>query len=171
MRCPFCAHEEDRVLDTRSVAGGRAIRRRRECLGCARRFTTYEQIEELQVMVVKKDQRREPFDRAKVLGGLKAACQKRPVSIATLEGVAEDIERALYNQLRREVPTAEIGEMVVEHLRRLDPVAYVRFASVYRAFQDPAQFRELVDAIAAQPARKDVELKHGDPQSRRSSQP
>jgi transcriptional repressor NrdR len=168
MRCPFCAHEEDRVLDTRSVAGGREIRRRRECLGCARRFTTYEHIEEQQVMVVKTDQRREPFDRAKVLGGLKAACQKRPVSTATLEGVAEDIERALYNQLRREVPTAEIGEMVVEHLRRLDPVAYVRFASVYRAFQDPAQFRELVDAIATQPARKEVEPKQGDPQSRRT---
>ena len=152
MRCPFCGFEEDRVLDTRSVAGARAIRRRRECLKCARRFTTYEQIEELQLMVVKKDQRRETFDRTKILAGLKTACQKRPVSMTTLESITDDIERTLYNQFRKEVLAAEIGEMVMERLRKLDPVAYVRFASVYRAFEDLDQFRELVEAVETQPA-------------------
>jgi transcriptional repressor NrdR len=150
MRCPYCSHEEDRVLDTRSAAAGRAIRRRRECLNCARRFTTYEEVEELQLMVVKKDQRREPFDRAKILVGLKAACQKRPVSTATLDGAVDDIERTLYNKFRKEVRAEEIGELVIQCLQCLDSVAYVRFASVYRAFEDPEQFREIVDALAVQ---------------------
>ena len=119
-------------------------------MGCCRRFTTYEQIEELQLMVVKKDERREAFDRNKILRGLKAASSKRPVSTSALEGVVEDIERTLYNQFRREVSSAVIGQMVVEHLRRIDSVAYVRFASVYQAFVDPGQFRELVDALAGQ---------------------
>jgi len=106
-------------------------------------------------MVVKKDQRREAFDRSKILVGLKAACQKRAISTATLERVTDDIERALYNQLRREVRAEEIGEMVMEHLQKLDPVAYVRFASVYRAFQDPEQFREIVDALATPAPRRE----------------
>ena len=154
MRCPFCGYEEDKVLDTRSVAGSRAIRRRRECLKCARRYTTYEQIEDLQLMVVKKDERREPFERGKILGGLKAACQKRPISTAALEAMADDIERTLYNQFRKEVRASEIGELVMAHLRPLDPVAYVRFASVYQVFADASQFRELVDALVVQNPRK-----------------
>ena len=163
MRCPFCSHEEDRVLDTRTVAAGRAIRRRRECLECGRRFTTHEQIEEMQLMVIKKDLRREAFERGKVLGGLKAACQKRPVSIQTLEAVADDIERTLYNQFRREVAAAEIGDLVMEHLRGTDSVAYVRFASVYRSFADPQQFRDLVDALAGHPRRSEEAPNADDP--------
>ncbi len=164
MRCPFCGHEEDRVLDTRSTTGARAIRRRRECIACERRFTTYEQIEEQQLIVVKKDQRREPFDRNKLMGGLKAACQKRPVATSTLESIIDDIERTLYNDPRREIKASEIGAMVMEHLRTVDSVAYVRFASVYQAFADPAQFREFVDSLAHQhPLREPPLSPHEDP--------
>lgn len=162
MRCPFCGHEEDRVLDTRSTTGARAIRRRRECLVCERRFTTYEQIEEQQLIVVKKDQRREPFDRNKLMGGLKAACQKRPVSTGTLEAIIDDIERSLYNDPRREIRASEIGAMVMEHLRAADSVAYVRFASVYLAFADPAQFREFVDALAQQHPHRETQSELGE---------
>ena len=147
MRCPFCGYQEDRVIESRAVRDGEAIRRRRECLSCARRFTTYEQIEEIQPMVVKKDQRREPFDRSKILRSMLTACEKRPISVETLEQVADRIETELYESGRREVNSAEIGEKVIEALHALDQVAYVRFASVYRQFEDISQFKEIVDRL------------------------
>jgi len=147
MRCPFCGYQEDRVIESRAVRDGEAIRRRRECLSCARRFTTYEQIEETQPMVVKKDQRREPFDRSKILRGMLTACEKCPISVETLEQIADRIETALYESGRREVNSAEIGEKVIEALHQLDQVAYVRFASVYRQFEDISQFKEIVDRL------------------------
>jgi len=147
MKCPYCGHKDDKVLDSRSIREGEGIRRRRECLACGRRFTTYEQIEEMRLMVVKKDERREPFDRSKILKGMVTACEKRPVSVAQLEAAVDEIERALYNRGDKEVRSAEIGDMVIEKLRRLDRVAYVRFASVYRQFEDVTQFKELVDVL------------------------
>lgn len=135
------------MLDSRSVRDGEAVKRRRECLRCARRFTTYEHIEDIQVMVIKKDLRREPFDRAKVLRGMTTACEKRPVSVDALEAAVDDIERAIYNSGRREVSSGEIGDMVIEALKHLDQVAYVRFASVYRQFEDVTQFKEIVDVL------------------------
>ena len=147
MKCPFCGFQEDRVLDSRSVREGEAIKRRRECLNCGRRFTTYEEIEEMRILVVKKDQRREPFERAKLLRGMLAACEKRPVSAETLEEVADEIERSIYNSGQRETSSAEIGEMVMDRLRRLDRVAFVRFASVYREFEDVTQFKEIIDVL------------------------
>lgn len=147
MKCPYCGHKDDKVLDSRSTREGEGIRRRRECLGCARRFTTYEEIEEMRLTVVKKDQSREPFDRSKILKGMLTACEKRPVSVAQLESAVDDIERALHNRGDKEVGSAEIGDMVIEKLRRLDQVAYIRFASVYRQFEDVTQFKELVDHV------------------------
>jgi transcriptional repressor NrdR len=147
MKCPYCQFMEDRVLDSRVVRDGEAIKRRRECLQCGRRYTTYELIEERRVMVVKKDGRREPFDRSKILRGLEVACRKRPVSAATLEEIVDEIERQLYDRGEHEANAAVIGEMVVEALRNVDPVAYVRFASVYRDFQDLTQFQELVERL------------------------
>ena len=147
MRCPFCGYQEDRVIESRAVRDGEAIRRRRECLSCARRFTTYEQIEETQPMVVKKDQRREPFDRSKILRSMLIACEKRPISVETLEQVADRIETELYESGRREVNSVEIGEKVIEALHALDQVAYVQFASVYRQFEDISQFKEIVDRL------------------------
>jgi len=144
MKCPFCAHLEDKVVDSREGKDGRVIRRRRECLGCARRFTSYERIDEIAFMVVKKDERREPYDRGKILAGLARACQKRPVSPSSLEGIADEIEQILQASGEREIAAQVIGEKVMERLRQLDTVAYVRFASVYRQFQDVDQFmREL----------------------------
>jgi len=144
MKCPFCSHLEDKVVDSREGKDGQVIRRRRECLGCERRFTSYERIDEIALMVVKKDERREPYDRNKVLGGLRRACEKRPVSPQALEAIADRIEQMLQDTTEREIPTRVIGETVMEALRDLDTVAYVRFASVYRQFQDVDQFmREL----------------------------
>jgi transcriptional repressor NrdR len=144
MKCPFCGHIEDKVVDSREGKDGQVIRRRRECLGCERRFTSYERIDEIPLMVVKKDERREPYDRNKVLGGLRRACEKRPVSPPALEAIADRIEQILQESTEREIPTRVIGETVMEALRDLDTVAYVRFASVYRQFQDVDQFmREL----------------------------
>lgn len=150
MKCPYCGHKDDKVLDSRSTREGEGIRRRRECLACARRFTTYEEIEEMRLTVVKKDERREPFDRSKIFKGMLTACEKRPVSIAQLEAAVDDIERALYNRGDKEVRSVEIGDMVIEKLRRLDQVAYIRFASVYRQFEDVTQFKELVDVLDKQ---------------------
>ena len=141
------------MLDSRSVRDGEAVKRRRECLRCARRFTTYEHIEEMQVMVIKKDLRREPFDRGKVLRGMRTACEKRPVSVEALEAAVDDIERAIYNSGRREISSAEIGDMVIEALKHLDQVAYVRFASVYRQFEDVTQFKEIVDVLGGRKRR------------------
>ena len=150
MKCPYCGHKDDKVLDSRSTREGEGIRRRRECLGCARRFTTYEEIEEMRLVVVKKDERRQPFDRSKILKGMLTACEKRPVSVAQLEAAVVEIERALYNRGEKEVRSVEIGDMVIEKLRRLDQVAYIRFASVYRQFEDVTQFKELVDVLDKQ---------------------
>lgn len=153
MKCPFCGHQDDKVLSSRTVKAGEAIRRRRECLACSRRFTTFEQIEEMRVMVVKRDQRREPFDRNKVLKGLMVACEKRPVGMDTLEGIADDIERAVHDSGSNEIESLEIGEMVAEALRKVDQIAYVRFASVYRQFEDVGQFREIVDVLGGRRRR------------------
>ncbi len=136
MRCPFCKEEKSRVVDSRSAGDGFVIRRRRECLECGRRYTTYERIEETPLRVIKKEGSRVPFDRRKILTGLIKACEKRPISISALEDVTDKIERRINERYEREVPSREIGEMVMEELSRLDQVAYVRFASVYRDFKD-----------------------------------
>lgn len=136
MKCPFCGYEEDKVIDTRQIDDGTSIRRRRECLKCGRRFTTYEKIETIPIMVIKKDKSRQPFSREKILNGLMRACEKRPVSVADLEGIVNEIESYIYNSTQREITSKEIGEMVMAKLKELDEVAYVRFASVYRQFTD-----------------------------------
>jgi transcriptional repressor NrdR len=153
MKCPYCGYLEDHVLDSRGIREGAAIKRRRECLRCERRYTTYEEIEELRLQVIKKDGRREPFDRGKVLRGLQLACQKRPVSAETLVRLVEEIERHAQDLGEREVAAAVIGERVMEALRQLDPVAYVRFASVYRDFQDATQFQEIVERLRSEGRR------------------
>jgi transcriptional repressor NrdR len=149
VKCPFCAEVENKVIDSRLSNQGAVIRRRRECLGCQRRFTTYERVEEILPMVVKKDGRREAFDRQKVLEGLRLACQKRPVGADQLEAVVDGIERRLQEMGEKEVPTSVIGEAVMRELARLDEVAYVRFASVYRSFKDLGEFMsELKELIS-----------------------
>lgn len=140
MRCPFCGHLKDKVVDSRETGAGDAIRRRRECLDCGRRFTSYERVEEIPYFVVKKDGRREPFDRHKLLQGLHRACEKRPVPARALEAIVEEIEQALAEGPDREIEARAIGEKVMERLRELDKVAYVRFASVYRQFEDVEEF-------------------------------
>ena len=147
MRCPFCSLNNDRVVDSRESRDGVTIRRRRECLECGRRFTSYEQIEDIPYLVVKTDGRREDFSRAKLLGGLRKACQKRPVPAKAQEDIVEEIERRLHLKEEREMSTREIGAMVMERLRELDPVAYVRFASVYRRFEDIGAFVEEVQSL------------------------
>ena len=140
MKCPFCNHIEDKVVDSRETKEGDTIRRRRECLGCERRFTTYERIDEVPYMVVKKDGRREKFDRQKVLGGLLKACEKRPVSMTRLSEMVNRVESKVSDSPDREISTTDIGEYLMEGLRDLDKIAYVRFASVYRDFQDEQAF-------------------------------
>ncbi len=140
MKCPFCADTENRVIDSRISKEGNAIRRRRECAACGKRFTTYEFVEEVLPMVVKKDGRREAFDRAKILAGIKKACEKRPVSIDAIEAVVDRIERACQESQLKEVPSTFVGERVMQELHDLDKVAYVRFASVYRQFRDANEF-------------------------------
>ena len=140
MKCPFCGYEEDRVIDTRQIDDGTTIRRRRECLKCLRRFTTYEKIETIPVMVIKKDKSRQPFNRDKILTGLMRACEKRPVSVSDLENIVNEIESYIYNSTQKEITSREIGEMVMAKLKDLDEVAYVRFASVYRQFTDLNSF-------------------------------
>lgn len=148
MKCPFCHDLENRVIDSRLSKAGDLIRRRRECFHCKRRFTTYERVEEMLPMVVKKDGRREVFDRQKIVSGLKKACEKRPVSIAAIEETADRIEQALQERSDKEVPSSVIGEAVMRELHTLDKVAYVRFASVYRSFKDVGEFmRELEELI------------------------
>ena len=147
MRCPFCGHLEDKVVDSRESREGEAIRRRRECLGCGRRFTSYERVEEVPIVVVKKDGRREPFDRAKLLKGLLAACQKRPVSLARLEELATDIQAKLLDRPDREIRSRDLGEVVMDELKGLDQVAYVRFASVYRDFKDLPDFVKALEEV------------------------
>ena len=144
MKCPFCAYLESKVVDSRPADEGASIRRRRECLSCQKRFTTYETMESLPLMVVKKDGSRQSFDRNKVMNGLIRACEKRPVSFSTMEEIVNEIEQTLQNEMEREVSSAEIGELVMERLKKVDEVSYVRFASVYRQFKDINTFmREL----------------------------
>ena len=140
MKCPFCNHIEDKVVDSRESREGDAIRRRRQCLDCERRFTTYERIDEVPYMVIKKDGRREKFDRQKVLSGLLKACEKRPVSMGRLAELVDQVEGKVTDSADREISTIEIGEMLMDTLRDLDKIAYVRFASVYRDFQDEQAF-------------------------------
>jgi transcriptional repressor NrdR len=140
MTCPFCGHREDKVIDSRESKEGESIRRRRQCLACERRFTTYERCDEVPYMVIKKDGRREKFDRQKVLNGLLRACEKRPVSIARLAELVDEAESALSESPERELPTTLIGELLMDRLKLLDKIAFVRFASVYRDFQDVGEF-------------------------------
>ena len=140
MKCPFCAHQEDKVIDSRESKEGDAIRRRRQCLGCERRFTTYEKIDEIPYMVVKKDGRREKFERQKILNGLLKACEKRPISITKLAAIVDKVEARLADNSERELSTTDVGEILMDELRGLDKIAYVRFASVYRDFQDEQAF-------------------------------
>ena len=140
MRCPFCENLDTRVIDSRPTEEGHATRRRRECDNCNKRFTTYEKVEEMIFMVIKKDGSREAFDRNKVMNGIIKACEKRPVSIASIEKIVDDIERGLNNMMEKEVESKLIGEVIMEHLKELDEVAYVRFASVYRQFKDVNTF-------------------------------
>ncbi len=149
MRCPFCGHLESKVVDSRSSKEGDSIRRRRECLKCGRRYTTYERIEEVTQMVIKKDGRREPFDRWKIKSGIIKACEKRPVSLEQVESLIDGVERTLFNSTEHEVSTEVIGQAVMECLKQLDEVAYVRFASVYRQFRDLNEFMsELKNMLA-----------------------
>ena len=136
MKCPFCGHLESKVVDSRPAEEGASIRRRRECLACHKRFTTYETMESLPLMVVKKDGNRQTFDKTKLLNGMIRACEKRPVSYDTLEKIADEIEQELQNSLERETSTERIGELVMDRMKKVDEVAYVRFASVYRQFKD-----------------------------------
>ena len=148
MKCPFCGHIEDKVVDSRESKEGESIRRRRECLSCERRFTTYERVDEIPYMIVKKDGRREKFDRQKVLAGLLRACEKRPVSMNQLESIVNEVEALVMDSPDRECPSREIGQLVMKRLRELDKVAYVRFASVYLDFKDIKEFMdELKDLL------------------------
>jgi len=151
MRCPFCAHGDSRVVDSRDSETGEAIRRRRECLNCRRRFTTYERVESVPLYVVKKDGRREEFDRRKLLSGLLTATKKRDVAPARLEGLVEEIENTLRGRGSIEIPSRELGELVMERLRDIDEIAYVRFASVYRSFKDMSDMRATIEQLLAQP--------------------
>ena len=152
MKCPFCAHMEDKVVDSRESKEGEVIRRRRECLGCGKRFTSYERIDQIPHMVVKKDGRRERFDREKVLAGLQRACEKRPVSTKALEAVVDRVEAMVQESPDREVPSVQVGELLMESLRELDRVAFVRFASVYRDFKDVDQFMATLKGLLERPS-------------------
>ncbi len=154
MKCPFCGYIESKVIDSRPTDEGSRIRRRRECLSCQKRFTTYEIIESVPIVVVKKDRSREAFDRNKLLNGMLRACQKRPVSIETLEAAVDDIEAQLQNSLDREVPASRIGEYAMKKLKDIDEVAYVRFASVYRQFKDINSFHEEINRLLDEDDKK-----------------
>ncbi len=152
MKCPFCGHTEDRVVDSRESKEGEVIRRRRECLSCSRRFTSYERIDQIPHLVIKKDGRRERFDREKVVAGLLKACEKRDISVRTLETIADRVEVMVHESPDREVPSVQIGEYLMERLRELDKVAFVRFASVYRDFKDVDQFLSTLKGLLEGPA-------------------
>ena len=154
MKCPFCAHIDDKVIDSREGRLGDTIRRRRECLKCGRRFTTYERIDEIPYMVIKKDGRRERFERQKILQGLLKACEKRPVATPKLEAIVDEIEGVVQESTERELTTTEIGEMIMQRLKKLDKVAYVRFASVYMDFKDVQEFMSELKNLLKDRARK-----------------
>lgn len=147
MKCPYCGDQDSKVIDSRHSEDGASIRRRRECLACQKRFTTYETVESLPIIVVKKDGSRQSFDRTKILNGMVRACEKRPVSMAEMEAAVTDIEQVMQNSLEREISSSEIGELVMERLKPLDEVAYVRFASVYRQFKDINSFMQELNEI------------------------
>jgi transcriptional repressor NrdR len=149
MKCPYCGHEEDKVVDSRSSKEGLAVRRRRECLKCEKRYTTYEYIETVPLTIIKNDQRREPFDRQKLMSGLLSACKKRPISMEKIEAIVDKIENQIQKLSKTEVPSKEIGGLVMNELYQLDDVAYVRFASVYRKFKDKGEFVTEVKELAA----------------------
>ncbi|MBI3667517.1 MAG: transcriptional repressor NrdR [Acidobacteria bacterium] len=153
MKCPFCGHIQDRVVDSRESKEGESVRRRRECLACQKRFTTYERTDEIPYMVVKKDGRRERFERQKILAGLLRACEKRPVSMGRLEELVDEVESRMADSPERELGTAKIGELLMERLRQIDKVAYVRFASVYRDFQDEQEFFNELKTLMKQQKR------------------
>ena len=142
MKCPFCAYLESKVVDSRPADEGSSIRRRRECLNCHKRFTTYETVESLPLVVIKRDGSRQAFDKGKLLGSMLKACEKRSVSVSTLERLADEIEQTLQNEMEREIPSTEIGELVMDKLKDVDEVSYVRFASVYRQFKDISTFMD-----------------------------
>ena len=149
MKCPFCSAEDTRVIDSRPTDDNASIRRRRQCPVCGKRFTTYEKIETQPLIVIKKDNNREPYDRSKIEAGIVRSCHKRPISTAQITAVIDDIENTLFNREEREIPTMVIGELVMDHLKNLDPVAYVRFASVYREFKDIDTFMDEIKKILA----------------------
>ena len=163
MKCPFCGHTESRVKDSRDV--GDAIHRRRECERCKGRFSTYERVEKSRLMIIKRDQRREPFDRQKLLIGISKACEKRPLSVAVIENAVEEIEQELYRQGKQELPSSAIGELVMERLRHMDKIAYIRFASVYRSFNDIETMLEELQSLLY---RKQGEV---EPQEKAATQP
>ena len=142
MKCPYCENTESKVIDSRPVDDGNSIRRRRECLSCTRRFTTYEQIESVPLVVIKKDGKRQVYNRQKIFSGILRACEKTPVTVAQIESVVQDIEAELFNSMDSEIPASNIGNLVMERLKKLNPIAYVRFASVYREFKDVSTFME-----------------------------
>ena len=154
MKCPYCGYQESKVVDSRHAEDSTSIRRRRECLSCQKRFTTYETVESLPIIVVKRDGTRQAFDRNKVLNGMLRACEKRPVPFDTLESIANEIEQTLQTALDREVPSAHIGELVMERLRNVDEVAYVRFASVYRQFKDISTFMDELNKLLKESGEK-----------------
>lgn len=149
MKCPFCDSIEDKVLESREIDDGSAVRRRRECASCRGRFTSYERIEERPLLVIKRDGRREQFNRSKVVNGILHACEKRPVSIETIEGIVDEIEKELHKEAGREVSSAKIGELIMEKLPAVDKVAYIRFASVYRKFEHVSEFLKEVKELSA----------------------
>ncbi|HWP47123.1 MAG TPA: transcriptional regulator NrdR [Candidatus Limnocylindrales bacterium] len=157
MKCPVCEKDEDKVIDSRSARGGSVIRRRRECLSCGHRFTTYETIEQAPIYVIKKDGRREPFNREKLLSGILMACKKRPIPMETLETIVQEIETKIHNNFPIEVPSRVIGEMVMDRLQELDEVAYVRFASVYRQFKNAQEFMEESEAVQKRRIQKEMD--------------
>jgi transcriptional repressor NrdR len=154
VKCPFCSHLDDKVIDSREARAGDLIRRRRECLKCARRFTTYERIDEIPYMVIKKDGRRERFDRQKILQGLLKSCEKRPVPTAKLESMVDEVERAVQEAKERELTTQELGELLMVRLKKLDKVAYVRFASVYMDFKDIKEFMNELNSLLKDRTKK-----------------
>ena len=149
MRCPYCGHEEDKVVDSRSSKEGQAVRRRRECLKCEKRYTTYEYVETIPLAIIKNDQRREPYEREKLLRGILSACKKRPISREQIDAIVDRIEEQVQKLSKTEIPSNEIGRLVMDELYRLDDVAYVRFASVYRKFKDKGEFVTQVKELAA----------------------
>ena len=156
MKCPFCGYTESKVIDSRPAEEGATIRRRRECLDCSKRFTTYEIIERMPLVVVKRDGSRQTFDKVKLINGMVRACEKRPVSLGQLEKIADDIEQELQSNLEREIKTVDVGEMVMARLKAIDEVAYVRFASVYRSFKDINTFMEELSKLLLEGSSKDT---------------